>query len=340
MSRHVDRKPTIDQKPDEVKVVVQTSAVKRSVARRRPSVNRSTTVEQQRDHLKALVGHGSVKSRVAVKPTFVNRRAAVEQKADNVNVPEQASDVKRSIAITIHFVKSKSPGQQKFDNLNVVAAARGVKWVGSLRRAGDTCIEVQSTTTHVTLGCCTTKPSKVDGQTLLAQCALSLCSRRDSNLHDALSFEPADVVIGCQLSSADLQARLRNVQLGERILQKHLESGQSPALAFTSTATSSAPQDAVICITTLCSYLPAEKREHRGTNMNTRTGASPVSVVIVMQNSLSSLGCRISRIICCSSHNARVLTPTPTHNRAPPSAAPHRVPSALQKHVTGTIFRT
>ena len=105
-------------------------------------------------------------------------------------------------------------------------------WWSDLWNADHTRIEVQPNPTHVTVIYRATNPVTVNLTTFLTQRGGSEHGRRHRKLHDTSSFEPADVVVVCQLSPADLQAHRPNIHLGQRILQQCLESGQSPALGL------------------------------------------------------------------------------------------------------------
>ena len=140
--------------------------------------------------------------------------------------------MKRSIVCVTLCVNRSATIEEKGGSLNLVPVTSEVKGTPLTRRAGHTRIEVQPTSTHVTEPCRTTKGLQVDLPTLLTQRGGSERGRRHRKPHDTSSFEPADVVIVCQLSPADLQAHRPNIHLGQRILQQCLESGQSPALGL------------------------------------------------------------------------------------------------------------
>ena len=158
--------------------------------------------------------------------------ATVEEKSDHLTAVQNASEPKRGVAATI-FVINVSATVEKPNNIKAVAAASVVKGSIFTRNGGrHTRIEVQPTSTHFTVSCRVAKAREVDIPTLLTQRGGSERGRRHRKPHDTSSFEPADVVVVCQLSPADLQAHRPNIHLGQRILQQCLESGQSPALGL------------------------------------------------------------------------------------------------------------
>ena len=228
----INRSATVEEKGGKLNVGARTSGMKRSVANRTLFINRSTTIEEKGGNLNVVTRASDTKRSAAIRILFINRSATVEEKGGNLNAVLSTSDMKRSAAIRTLCVNRSATIDEKGGSLNLVRVACEVKGTPLTRRAGHTRIEVQPTPTHVTLECRTTEPVDVELPTLLTQRGGSERGHRHRKLHDTSSFEPADVVVVCQLSPADLQAHRPNIHLGQRILQQCLESGQSPALGL------------------------------------------------------------------------------------------------------------
>ena len=257
----IDCSATVEEKRGNFNVVLHASSVKRRLAITIFSIDCSATVEEKRGHLNVVLLARSVKRSLAPTTFCIDCSATVEEKGSNRNA---RGTVKRSLTDPIFDIDCSAMIEEKRGNLETVLTACFVKRRGTQIISGSdrtatvekkfhnfnlvlrngsknntsVCellqlsIEVQRTPTHVAGLYCVEAPFDVDSAALLAQRRNSERGRRRRQLDDPSSFQPADVVVGCQLLPANLQAHRLNVQLGEHILQRCLESGQSPALGI------------------------------------------------------------------------------------------------------------
>ena len=139
-----------------------------------------------------------------------------------------ASDVKGCLAATILSIDVSATVQQQPDNLKIVVAASDVVERPLERRPHPHRGAAQPDARHRHLPRDKPRHSQPHNPPHAAWRQRARPPSPKAPRHS--SFEPADVVVVCQLSPADLQAHRPNIHLGQRILQQCLESGQSPAL--------------------------------------------------------------------------------------------------------------
>ena len=192
------------------------------------------TVEKKLGHFKVPAVAREVKRSVTVPVLFIDCSAMVEEKLSSPDAAVSATVMKRSVTVAVFFIGRTATVEKKLRNFKLVPAAGHSKAAVRLKAlyTGIAGIQVQRTPTQVAGSCRGVISFPAERTALLAQGRRSERGRRRRQLDDPSSFQPADVVVGCQLLPVNLQAHRLNVQLGERILQRCIESGQSPALGI------------------------------------------------------------------------------------------------------------